>query len=83
MALSVCKEFGADVVYSEMASATALFYNLKLQKRYLTPFFIRDGKGRVKNFVANSRSHSGIIRRPRFFAPLFSKKSGNRGGLSG
>jgi len=23
----ICKEFGADVVYSEMASATALVYN--------------------------------------------------------
>ena len=28
----ICKEFGADVMYSEMASATALFYDAKKRK---------------------------------------------------
>lgn len=28
----ICKEFGADVLYSEMASATALFYDVKKRK---------------------------------------------------
>lgn len=28
----ICKKYGADVLYSEMASATALFYNQKLKK---------------------------------------------------
>lgn len=28
----ICKKYGADVLYSEMASATALFYNQKVKK---------------------------------------------------
>ncbi len=28
----ICKKYGADVLYSEMASATALFYNQNVKK---------------------------------------------------
>jgi tRNA-dihydrouridine synthase B len=33
----MCKKFGADVVYSEMASATALFYDTKPRRNLVSP----------------------------------------------